>query len=614
MPKTCTSCGTTYPDTMVFCPTDGTSLRSDEAEGDLVGTVIADRYLVSKLLGEGGMGKVYLASHVRLPQKAAIKVLHHDMVKDAGAVARFNREAANAARIEHDRVARVFDFGETSDGLVYLAMEFVPGRTLRELLNDTPRLPAVRAANIVYQVAEGLDAAHRLSIVHRDLKPDNILVVTDESGGDRCKVVDFGIAKVTNSTETQLTQAGMLVGTPEFMSPEQVLGEQLDGRSDVYALALVAYEMFTGALPFEGNTPERKLTARLIQDPRPLAVVAPDVEWPAALQQAFDHALEREPDARTASALDFADAVVSAIEGWSGVPVLRSRTPLSTTAITMAGSGSTAAMGRPTPSSNSAAPGATVAGASASAKTAAGVVTGGAVGSASVSSGTPARSAPSGTRPPVAAIALVVVLVAAVGGYFAMSNGTSEEKAATPANEAQEPATKRVVTSYATADSGVGTKATAPAGPPSAPASVSASIPTSPPPAASGVATRPVPDAVPRTAVAAVAPPSPRAASEAEFSVARRALDDLRYGLSNAPDGEDAAVATRLMPRVSALLPRLGSATDSAWAYLALVTAHGMMERPDRACEPFRMASRLATTAEQRQTIERFRSVLTCAP
>ena len=351
MPKTCTSCNTTYPDTMVFCPTDGTSLRMDELGGDLIGSVIADRYLVGKLLGEGGMGKVYLATHVRLPQKAAIKVLHLDMVKDAGAVARFNREAANAARIEHDRVARVFDFGETSDGLVYIAMEFVPGKTLRDVLDDDGRMTPVRAANIVYQVAEGLDAAHKLSIVHRDLKPDNILVITDDSGVDRCKVVDFGIAKKTNDTGTQLTQMGMLVGTPDYMSPEQVLGEQLDGRSDVYALALVAYEMFSGAVAFEGATPERKLTARLIQDPRPLSDVAPEVEWPAALQAAFDHALVREPEGRTPSALEFGDAIVNAVEAWTGLSVLRARTPMSTPAIVSAANESTSSISRPTPAS-----------------------------------------------------------------------------------------------------------------------------------------------------------------------------------------------------------------------------------------------------------------------
>ena len=194
------------------------------------------------------------------------------MLQDSGAVARFNREAANAARIEHERVARVFDFGETSNGLVYLAMEFVPGKTLGEVLEgEGGRLPATRAANLVYQIAEGLDAAHRISIVHRDLKPDNVLVITDEQGVDRCKVVDFGIAKAFDDSEsrkTQLTQAGAIIGTPEFMSPEQVLGEQLDARSDVYALALVAYQLFTGELPFSATTPERSLTARLISDPQ----------------------------------------------------------------------------------------------------------------------------------------------------------------------------------------------------------------------------------------------------------------------------------------------------------------------------------------------------------
>jgi serine/threonine-protein kinase len=216
------------------------------------------------------------------------------MVKDPAAVARFNREAANAARIEHDRVARVFDFGETEDGLVYLAMEFVPGRTLGSILEETPTLSPIRVANLIFQVAEGLDAAHRMSIIHRDLKPDNIMVVTDESGIDRAKGVDFGIAKAVDETpgqRTQLTQAGTAIGTPQFMSPEQVFGEQLDARSDVYALALVAYQLLTGELPFDSSTPERSLTARIVSNPRTLADAAASTAWPAALQEAFDRAL-----------------------------------------------------------------------------------------------------------------------------------------------------------------------------------------------------------------------------------------------------------------------------------------------------------------------------------
>ena len=339
MPKTCPNCAKTYPDTSLFCPADGTTLCSDGSDTDLIGTVIADRYLVSKLLGEGGMGRVYLASHLRLPQQAAIKVLHPSMVQDSAAVQRFNREASNAAKIEHDRVARVFDFGETKNGLVYLAMEFVPGQTLRAILEEQPKLPPARAANLIYQVAEGLDAAHRMSIVHRDLKPDNIMVITDDNGIDRAKVVDFGIAKAVDATSgqrTQLTQAGAVIGTPEFMSPEQVFGEALDARSDVYALALVGYQMLTGLLPFDSSTPERSLTARIVSDPRTLADAAPEVQWPIALQEAFTRALAREPDARTASALDFGDAVVAATEAWIGTSVLRTRTPLSSPALLMA--------------------------------------------------------------------------------------------------------------------------------------------------------------------------------------------------------------------------------------------------------------------------------------
>ncbi len=163
-------------------------------------------------------------------------------------------------------------------------MEYVPGKTLRDILRDDSRLSPARAANFIYPVAEGLEAAHRIGIVHRDLKPDNIMVMTDENGVDRCKVVDFGIAKVVNSTQTQLTQTGMLIGTPEYMSPEQVLGEALDGRSDVYALALVAYNAFTGTLPSNSGTPERTLAARLIEDPPELSQVAPELTHQAGWQ------------------------------------------------------------------------------------------------------------------------------------------------------------------------------------------------------------------------------------------------------------------------------------------------------------------------------------------
>ncbi|MGZ8471299.1 MAG: protein kinase domain-containing protein, partial [Gemmatirosa sp.] len=318
MSKICPVCGTTYSDANAFCPADGTTLRAAEVTADLIGSVVADRYLVTDLLGEGGMGKVYLARHVRLPQQAAIKVLRHNMLKDAAAVARFTREAASASRIDHDRVARVYDFGETDDGTVYLAMEFVPGRTLKKLLLDTGPLEPRRAALLVRQIAEGMDAAHRLGIVHRDLKPDNVIIVEDADGSERAKVVDFGIAKALGADEpgAGLTQAGYVVGTPEFMSPEQLLGGQVDARSDVYALAIIAYQCLTGGFPFDTTTPERVMTARLTEAPRTLAYAQPAMGWPEEVQAVLDAGLARDVEGRPASAGTFARALSAAIEHW----------------------------------------------------------------------------------------------------------------------------------------------------------------------------------------------------------------------------------------------------------------------------------------------------------
>ena len=617
MPKTCTSCGTTYPDEMVFCPTDGSSLRTDEVGADLIGTVIAERYLVNKLLGEGGMGKVYLAKHVRLPQQVAIKVLHHDMVKDANAVARFNREAANAATIEHERVARVFDFGQTADGLVYLAMEFVPGKTLRDVLDESPRLHPVRAANITYQVAEGLDAAHRLSIVHRDLKPDNVLVITDEGGVDRCKVVDFGIAKATNDSGTQLTQMGMLVGTPEYMSPEQVLGEQLDGRSDLYALALVAFEMFSGGLPFEGSTPERKLTARLIQDPRTLAVVAPDVDWPDALQAAFDRALVREPENRTATAMDFAHEIVMTVETWTEMSVLRARTPMSTLAIVNAANESTGAMSKPTPTSSptSGATRPTPAKATPPSTTAS---TKSPTPGASTSASKQAIPEPVSKKSPLAAIAAAVLVVAAAGAYVAFGRSGSSNATTLP----------QTVASAATPTASPAANPSAPASPTpppvvpdplaqagggsSAPASPSTPArPTASPAGAGAAATAGV---APGATPVAPAGAAKSGASEAETREARRSLNAINATIQDAPDDQDVAVATKAIPQIMALLPRVGTASDSTWVYIALVSANGLAGHPERACEPYRSAKRLASLAKEKEALGLAGQSLTCAP
>ncbi|MGZ8378489.1 MAG: serine/threonine-protein kinase [Gemmatirosa sp.] len=316
MPKVCPVCSTAYPDTNAFCSLDGSTLRTLEHAESLIGSVVADRYLVTELLGEGGMGTVYLARHVRLPQQAAIKILRPDLVRDPASVARFNREASNASRIEQEHVARVYDYGETADGLVFLAMEYVPGATLRHIIETEGPLPPRRTAELIRQIAAGLDAAHHLPqpLIHRDLKPDNVLVVQTPSGRDRAKVVDFGIAKAVGADDNGLTKTGFIVGTPEFMSPEQLLGEPLDARSDVYALALVAFMCLTGTLPFEMTTPERARMGRLVEQPRHLWDTMPNVSWPPALEAVLEDALNRDREQRPATAGLFAERLTAAID------------------------------------------------------------------------------------------------------------------------------------------------------------------------------------------------------------------------------------------------------------------------------------------------------------
>ena len=313
--KTCPSCEREWPDDTKFCPHDGTVLRADVEAGDLVGNLIAERYHVLEKLGEGGMGAVYLAEHVKMGLKVAIKVMSQRMANDVDAIARFHREAKNAARIKHPNVCSVIDFGETPDGLIYLAMDYIEGESLTSLLQREGALSPRRAAGILSQCCDALQAAHDLDIVHRDLKPDNIMIEKARDGSDFVKIVDFGIAKAMMAEDGQtVTKTGYIVGTPEYMSPEQVSGEVLDGRSDNYSLALVLFRMLTGSLPFRADTPQESLTSRLVTDPLKLKQAAPGFEFPAQLQQLMDRALARSRDSRFSSAVEFGksvDAVLS---------------------------------------------------------------------------------------------------------------------------------------------------------------------------------------------------------------------------------------------------------------------------------------------------------------
>jgi len=332
--KICPVCSTEYADDVKFCPSDGQTLRSAAPGGasDLVGQVIADRYHVTKKLGEGGMGQVYLAEHVKMGRRSAIKVMNPAMVHDPDAVARFNREASNASRITHPNVCAIYDFGETSDGLIYLAMEFIEGEPLTDLLEREGALPVPRAVTIFLQVAEALQAAHDLGIVHRDLKPDNVMLTRRKDGADVVKVVDFGIAKAVGGDQAgqKVTKTGLVVGTPEFMSPEQLSGDTLDGRSDLYSLALVFYRMLSGKLPFEATSVQETMIKRLTDEPTKLAKARPDLTFPPGLQPVLDTALARSPVERYQTVAKFA-ADVAAVTGRPGsAAVLQTRPGLDT--------------------------------------------------------------------------------------------------------------------------------------------------------------------------------------------------------------------------------------------------------------------------------------------
>lgn len=312
----CPVCGLRYPSTDRFCAIDGQPLRDVRPTSDpLIGSVIGDRYFVQRRLGQGGMGVVYLAEHVRIGRRVAVKVLLPEYAHDANAVARFHREAANLSRVNHPNVASLFDYGESAGGLLYLAMEFADGDPLSAVLAREDRLPVGRVAAIVAQTAAALHAAHGLGIVHRDLKPENIIVAPGPNEMEVVKVVDFGIARAVKETAQRVTESGAVIGTLAYMSPEQLSGDEVDSRSDLFSLALVTCVLLTGKLPFRTDS-QKDILERLTSPPAPLASLAPDTDWPVALQFALNRALHADPTQRHGSTQQFARDVIDALDSW----------------------------------------------------------------------------------------------------------------------------------------------------------------------------------------------------------------------------------------------------------------------------------------------------------
>ena len=311
--KVCPRCGEEFDEEVAFCAKDGTRLVKRGQQTDLIGSVIADRYRIMSAIGEGGMGQVYLAEHVRMKRKSAIKIMRRALVGDVEALQRFTREAENASQIAHPNVAAIFDFGETSDGIVYLAMEYVDGEALAAKLNRDLALHPDVAADILGQAADALQAAHDLGILHRDLKPDNIMLAKRPDGTYLVKLVDFGIARTMDGGDQKVTRTGFAIGTPAYMSPEQLAGDVLDARSDQYSLALVAFMALTGKDAFPAESSKESLIARLTSRPRTLQQAKEDVNWPEELQAIFDRSLSPEPTDRFVTVSDFAHALSMAI-------------------------------------------------------------------------------------------------------------------------------------------------------------------------------------------------------------------------------------------------------------------------------------------------------------
>lgn len=355
----CPACGTEYGPDARFCTRDGTRLgappaaplasspapapppaaaepagtaevvrrntnplrRPDSPSGtvvqiNLAGQVLEGRYKIVKKVGEGGMSFVYLATDVATNHRYAIKVLSSALSQDDTAMARLKREASLGMRLEHPNICHIIRLGETEDGLVYVVMPFVEGEILSDRNQRLGVLPPDQTVPLVRDIAEGLHFAHQLRIVHRDLKPENIMVTKNPEGGERAVVMDFGLAKERRvGAEIQkLTSTGTILGTPEFMSPEQLRGKPLDPRTDVYSLALMTYEMLTGKLPFVGRTQQETMIARLRSDPIPLRQMKPELNLPESLEKAIGKALSRDPDGRYPTTLEFAAALENAMK------------------------------------------------------------------------------------------------------------------------------------------------------------------------------------------------------------------------------------------------------------------------------------------------------------
>ena len=298
-------------------------MQSNPPGDPLLGTTVAGRYKVIKLLGEGGMGQVYLAEHTAIEKRIALKVLRSEYAHKGEIVTRFQQEAISASRIKHPNVLDVFDFGQLENGCFYLAMEFLEGNDLADELQRSRVLTAPRALPIAMQICRALSAAHGKGVVHRDMKPENVFLQRTGDGEEIVKIVDFGIAQLKpsneeaakESTHRRLTRTGMIFGTPEYMAPEQASGKHADLRCDVYAVGIILYELFTGSVPFTGETFLGVLTKHLNEMPPDMRSVYPDLHLSPELEGVVQRALAKDPTHRYQTMNELSQALAATPEG-----------------------------------------------------------------------------------------------------------------------------------------------------------------------------------------------------------------------------------------------------------------------------------------------------------
>ncbi len=337
----CPHCGTALAPDARFCPACGKQTVSTESmlgppppgkTQEMVGREIAGRYRILTKLGEGGMGAVFKGEQISLKRQVAVKLLKPDLSANPQLLARFKIEAEAVAKLKHPNTVDIYDFGQDTDGTLFIAMEFIEGRSLRSAIHSEAPMPPRRALHIAAQVAASLADAHAHAIVHRDLKPDNVMLQERGRQRDIARVLDFGIAKLrddSRATQQAMTQAGDMLGTPQYMAPEQIKGEAIDGRTDVYALGCMLYEMLTARLPFEATTIMAMLSKHLMEGVVAPSQRRPDLGLSPELDRLVLTAMMKQPQARPPTMEAYGEQLAAVLAQLPADPNVSASTPLS---------------------------------------------------------------------------------------------------------------------------------------------------------------------------------------------------------------------------------------------------------------------------------------------